>query len=282
MSAAITRDMPEADYHANLSLSSTGARRLLDCPARYRWEADHPTPPTDAMQFGKAVHRHLLGTGAEIAVSDEWTDFRTKAAQEWKAKVEATGAVALLESGKDWQHIRAMRAALDAHPSYARLFDPERGDAEVSVFWTDEDTGVPCRARFDFLPHPVEGRRLIVPDLKKTVSAQPGEFARSVAKYGYAQQAAWYLDAVRALNLDADPAFVFVVIEDKAPYLVSVLQLSLVDLNRGRALNRLARRMWADCTELGSWPGYTDDAVAVMDLPTYWRMTADDLLEMTA
>lgn len=234
------------------------------------------------MKFGKAVHRHLLGTGAEIAVSDEWADFRTKAAQEWKAKVEATGAVALLESGKEWRHIRAMRAALDAHPSYARLFDPERGDAEVSVFWTDEDTGVPCRARFDFLPHPVEGRRLIVPDLKKTVSAQPDEFARSVAKYGYAQQAAWYLDAVRALNLDADPAFVFVVIEDKAPYLVSVLQLSLVDLNRGRALNRLARRMWADCTELGSWPGYTDDAVAVMDLPTYWRMTTDDLLEMTA
>lgn len=92
MSAAITRDMPEDDYHADLSLSSTGARRLLDCPARYRWEADHPTPPTDAMKFGKAVHRHLLGTGAEIAVSDEWADFRTKAAQEWKAKVEATGA----------------------------------------------------------------------------------------------------------------------------------------------------------------------------------------------
>ena len=92
----------------------------------------------------------------------------------------------------------------------------------------------------------------------------------------------WALSLALVAVLAVSFAFVFVVIEDKAPYLVSVLQLSLVDLNRGRALNRLARRMWADCTELGSWPGYTDDAVAVMDLPTYWRMTTDDLLEMTA
>lgn len=275
-------DMDEVAYHAHPALSSTGARRLIrpGCPALFAWERDHPTPPTDAMKFGRAAHREILGVGAEIAVTDDWSDFRTKKAQEWRDEQEAAGLLPMLASSTKWQQIQGMKAGLERHETYRRLFDPERGDAEVSAFWTDEETGVACRARFDFLPHPVKGRRLIVPDYKKTTDPEPGAFARDAASYGYPMQADWYLRGVRALGLDDDAQFVFVAQADKPPYLASVSYVSGSDLALAHHRNRLALHTFKACTETGQWPGY--DEIAALPMPTYWRIESEDLIDQGA
>ena len=75
----IDYDMLEAAYHASPGLSASGMKLLLDCPARYRWEMDHPVVK-DVYDFGSIVHRLVLNSGPDIVPvdADSW---RTKAAK---------------------------------------------------------------------------------------------------------------------------------------------------------------------------------------------------------
>ena len=53
--------MDEADYHADPvpggSLSCSGAKKLLACPARFAYDREHPPAPTPAMELGTAAHK---------------------------------------------------------------------------------------------------------------------------------------------------------------------------------------------------------------------------------
>src|SRR5438270_12221695 len=93
-------DLPEYVYHADPvpggSLSQSGAKKLLaTCPARFRYERDHPPAPTDAMELGTAAHKLVLGIGPDL-VEVEAKDWRTKAAQEAAEVARARGAVPVL------------------------------------------------------------------------------------------------------------------------------------------------------------------------------------------
>ena len=73
--AGVVDGMPAADYHAHPALSSTQARALLSSPAQYRWQREHPRPPTREMELGTCVHSLLLGVGQDWVVidSEDWT-----------------------------------------------------------------------------------------------------------------------------------------------------------------------------------------------------------------
>jgi hypothetical protein len=273
---ALIPDMPEAEYHAHPALSSSGARLLLppSCPALFRWQQDNPPPPKDVFDIGTAAHKLVLGVGPEL-VEVKADDWRTKAAQEERKEARAAGKVALLTA--DLEAVHGMAAALRQHPVASALFDPARGKAEQSLFWTDERHGVKRRARLDWLPNPTDGR-LIVGDFKSTRSAEPKSLAKSCADYGYHQQAAWYLDAVRALELAESAAFVFVAQEKTPPYLITVFQLGSDDLLLGDALNQQALEVYAECSATDTWPSYSDD-VAPLSLPAWYVRQHDSLLE---
>lgn len=270
---AVVWDLDEQTYHADPiggSLSVSGAKKLLPphCPAVYRWERDHPVT-SDVFDFGHAAHRLVLGKGADIGVveADSW---RTKAAQGQRDEVRADGLVPILAA--DYAHAVAMAEAVRAHPLASLVLSD--GDAEVSFFFTDEETGVVRRARADFLRRRRAGQRLIVADYKTTVSAFPDSFGASAAKFGYAMQAAWYLDAVQACGLvgddDEPPAFVFVAQEKQPPYLVSVIELDADAMRVGDALNRRALRIFRECSDADTWPGYPADDITLVSLPAWF------------
>ena len=265
-------DMPEDAYHADPvpggSLSSSGARRLLSpgCPALFDWERRNGKLPTEAMQFGTAAHHQILGTGAEV-VPIEFDNYQTKAAQEAKAEAIARGAVPMLPHQMD--ALGAMAKALREHPLASKLLT-RWGRPEQSAFWRDRETGVICRARYDVLPSgPTALGRPVVPDYKTAVSASPEAFSKAVNERGYHQQAAWYLDGLRALDLAGeDAAFAFVVQEKTPPYLVAVYQLDVAALMIGAYRNRKALRTYAECTASGHWPGYSTD-IETVSLPAW-------------
>ncbi len=60
----IVHDMPEEEYHRRPELSSTGARLLLDSPAKYAYAQTHPQPHKQAFDVGHAVHARVLGVGS--------------------------------------------------------------------------------------------------------------------------------------------------------------------------------------------------------------------------
>lgn len=82
---------------------------------------------------------------------------------------------------------------IEAHPELRKAFSG--GFPEVSVFWTDEETGVPCKARFDYL------KPQAIVDLKtfENMMGMPVEraIARAVAVNKYHIQAAFYVEAFR-------------------------------------------------------------------------------------
>jgi hypothetical protein len=65
-----------------------------------------------------------------------------------------------------------------------------------------------------------------------------------------------------------------VVQEKTAPYLVTVIELDVLAVREGDALNRRALEVYADCTRTGMWPGYTD-AIELIGLPR-WAFTATE------
>lgn len=262
--------IPEDVYHSDPvpggSLSSSGARRLLppSCPAVFRYEQLNGRPNKKTFDFGHAAHAEVLGIGAPLEVVDA-EDWRTKAAQEARKAAYAAGHVPILAA--EHQQVLGMAAALREHPIASALLDPDRGQPEQSLFRLDTTHEVWLRARLDWLPDPADGR-MIIPDYKSTVSAEPASVAKSIANYGYHQQAAWYLDMVLALGLAETAAFVFVMQEKTPPYLVTVAEPDSASLRIGRHLNQQALEVYAECSATDTWPGYTDD-VELVSLPPW-------------
>lgn len=264
-------DIPEDVYHADPvpggSLSSTGARRLIQKPpAVFDWERRHGKLPTDSMRFGTAAHSRIFGTGAEI-VPLEFENYQTKRAQQAKAEAIERGAIPMLPHQMD--ALNAMDAALREHPLASALLG-NWGRPEQSAFWRDKETGVICRARYDVFPtgKTVLGR-VLVPDFKTANDASPKAFEKAVHDHGYYQQAPFYLDGLRALGLaDEDAAFAFVVQEKTPPYLVAVYQLDAAALMIGAARNRRALRTYAECSASGRWGGYSED-IETVSLPPW-------------
>ncbi|WP_226961387.1 MULTISPECIES: PD-(D/E)XK nuclease-like domain-containing protein [Streptomyces] len=272
MAPGVYDGIPEDAYHADPALSSSGARRLLACPAKFAYEREHGSVPTRAMETGTAAHLAVLGVGPDVVVVDA-PDWRTKAAREQRDAARADGAVPLLAA--EYDQVQAMAEAVRQHPVAGPLFQPGDGRAEVSIWWTDPDTGVSCRARLDWLRNPVAGRRLIIPDYKKTVDASPAAIARSIANYGYHQQGDWYTEAVAAAGLAPDGSvFLLVFQEPTPPYVVTVAQIAPSDLMLAGAKNAAARQLFRDCTASGHWPGYADEPLIIQQ-PS-WAQKRDE------
>lgn len=256
-------EMPSSAYHAHAALSSSGARKLLppSCPALFKWERDNQAAPKRHFDFGHAAHRLVLGEGPELVVV-EAADWRTNAAKEQRDAAYAAGQVPLLPD--DFEMVKAMSLALAGHPLVPTRMP---GKPEQSLFAQDEATGVWLRARLDWLPD-ATGERMVLVDYKTTRSAEPGSFARSVATYGYYQQAAWYLDMVTALGIADDPAFLFVAQEKTPPYLVTVFEMDEHALRIGRMRNRSAIDIFAECSANDEWPGYSSE-IETIGLPAW-------------
>jgi hypothetical protein len=254
----------------------SGAKKLLppSCPAIFDYQRTHEPESTKTLDVGSAAHQLVLGAGAEIVVV-EADDWRTNKAKGERAEAYLRGAIPLLR--KDYEPVVAMASALRQHPVAAALLCQDGGLPEASAFFRDAETGVMRRCRYDVLPPHSDNSRLIIPDYKTAVSANPERFARAAMEYGYHQQDAWYVDAAAALDLANDPVFLFVVQEKTAPYLVSVVQLDAMAVRIGRHLNRRAIDLYAECNRTGIWPGHADD-VAHVSLPSYYERQFEEQL----
>lgn len=263
--------LPADAYHAHPAVSASVLKRILppNTPAHYRYGEPQASP---ALDFGKVAHHLVLGEGDRYVVRPaKWADWRTEASKTWRAEQEAAGLVVITQEQLD--RAQAMADAVQAHPWAGKLFTD--GRPEQSLFWTDPETKLPCRARVDWLRNVTPGRRLIVPDYKTARSGDPHEFSRAAADRLYYLSAAFYRDGIRALGLDDDPAFVLVAQEKTPPYLVTVYEFTEDDLQLGAALVRKGLRLYADCLAADRWPGYADE-VLTLELPAYHRITVEE------
>jgi hypothetical protein len=111
----------------------------------------------------------------------------------FKARLAKSGAEPI--SAKLLEEVRACDARLAANPQLLAAF--EGGAAEVSVFWTDAETGVPCKARYDYL------KPSGIIDLKGMANERGLRFEdaafQAIGRYRYDIQAVHYLEGYTAL-----------------------------------------------------------------------------------
>lgn len=177
----ILDNISERDYRAMPGLSGAQVATLLESPAKFRWELDHPRQSTKAMTFGTIVHALVLGRPLPVVVS-EYADFKTKAAQEWKATQEASGLIVVKQADLDAAFDAA--AAVDRHPVASALLKAP-GKSEVAV--KAEHRGYIMRGRLDRLPDVGP-----VLDFKTDKDITPSGIQWSMAEYGYATQLGHY------------------------------------------------------------------------------------------
>lgn len=263
-------EMPAEEYHADpvvgRSLSSHGARKLLACPARFKYDRDNYQIVRNAdLDEGTAAHLAVLGAGDDRVKIVEAPDWRTKAAQAARDDAYAAGQTPIL--AHKWEEIRTTRvAAIRRHPLATALLSG--GKPEQVLIWRDQATGVWCRAMADYLTPDW------IVDYKTCESAKPETLRRVVADYGYHIQDAYYRDGTAALGL-GDLPFFFVFQEKKAPFFVTVAQLSPDFLAAGQARANRAREMYRDCTEANVWPPYVPESEIVTIEPPRWLLTEE-------
>lgn len=240
--------IPNHDYHADKTImSSSDAKLLCEHDGAIKWLNRTEPKDNDALRFGTAAHAYLL-ENIEPTVC-EYKDFRSKAAKEWKAAHKDANWVTEAEMGK----LRQMRDAVLANPHTASLLD-ERGQAEMSIFWEDAETGAHLKCRPDWLiPPGIIGDAPVIVDYKTCTGATPYEFAGAIAKRGYDIQAAWYINGVTTIYPDApEPEFWFLAQEKTEPYKAGAYRLAPEHIEQAQEAIAYAISVWLDLKDLNA------------------------------
>lgn len=167
-------------------------------------------------------------------------------------------------AAKDYKDMLSMLDAVHRHHTAGGLL--KGAMAEQSFFWTDEYS-VLRKCRADAIS--ACGRFII--DLKTTdFDVSASAFGRTVMQRRYDVQAAWYLDILQALyGADAPQAFVFIVVQKRRPFDVSVQFLTPEQVEVGRILYRNDLSRLIECQEQDSWPGQDEGKVLQADIPHF-------------
>lgn len=270
----VYENIPFETYHAWEAASNSQLTILREqTPAHVRARQLEPTE-TVALRQGRALHCAVLEPDefparfACAARCDGVTAKKTRCtnmgsvltAKGWRCGVHASeletasDSVTILPAA-DFARCLAARDAVWAHPRAKGLLSGE-GRAELSLVWDDAETGILCKARHDRHTPLLAGGAIV--DLKKTRDASPRAFSRSVYRYGYHTQGAWYLEGAEAVGLPAQH-FVIIAQEDQPPFATAVYRLDEGTLDAGGQQLRGLVRRYAECVRSGEWPGYTVD-----------------------
>jgi len=273
MKSGIYSDISNDEYHKGPGISKSGLDIIARSPLHY-WGAyldpnKEPRKETPAMAFGTAIHTAILEPetyDARYTVMPDGLDRRTKIGKEqYEAYIlqSQTDGTTLIGSG---EHAKVMKVAEQArdHPLARRLL--ETGKAEQSVYWTDPETGILCKARPDWLIDPNPNCAIL--DVKSTQDASPEGFMKSAFNYRYHVQAAWYLDGLEAATGWKPDAFMFLALEKDAPFASAFYYASDAMIDVGRREYRKALNTYAACLESGKWPGYSSQLQA-LELPRW-------------
>lgn len=264
----IDYNVSNADYHRHPSISKSGLDLIARSPAHYFYSARREA--TRAMEIGTAVHAAILEPERFASQYMLLRDVTDRRASEYKQAVKVHGSEYTL-AGPEADRVSGMQASVQANPrAMNRLGAP--GKSEVSIFTTDPVTGVPVKIRLDWLCD--DGRGL---DLKKTQDIRADEFSRSVARYRYHVQAAFYSDVFKWETGEDLREFAILAVEESMPHANRVFLLDDEALQIGRMEYRANLNMYADCMERNEWPGIVFEEDELLSLPM-WAVSDQEIM----
>jgi len=268
----ILEGVPASNYHcAVLGEASNSALKIIDerTPAHYRhWVEEQNKPKTAEQEFkeqqhfriGRIVHSAILEPDSfddDYLLMPDFGPMQSSKNRETRDAWLATlppGTSIVKQEERDLA--LAMREAVLRHKT-ARLVI-EGGKPEVTLRWQDERTGLRCKARADWW----NAELSFAMDLKTTTDASPAEFGRSIAKYGYHRQHAFYSDGFRTLGAPIRH-YLLLAVERDPPHAVGLYHIDAAAEERGFVIAHRAMDKMAACLKAGKWPAYSDNIEAL-------------------
>jgi hypothetical protein len=255
-------DLSAAAYHLDAigdqpTLSASIAKLIVAKSPLHAWSAhprlnpDYKRDDDDRFDVGTVTHSILLEGNWDIVEVCEFDSWRTKDAKAQAEEARAAGKIPLL--GKHYDEVAAMVHAvrmqlptLDVVPD---VFCD--GKPEQAVVW--EQDGVVCRCLIDWLHDDYSA----IDDLKTTSrSADPDAWTKTMFGFGGDIQVAFHRAGVKAAT-GVEPEFRFLVAETTPPFAVSVVSLDPEALALANDRMNYAVKLWRECLETDSWPGYS-------------------------
>lgn len=264
-------DLPFASYLAAEGFGSGDIRMFRESsPATVRWcrENRDAQGETQATAIGKAVHCRIL-------TPDLFSqDFHCKGVNDaFRSKKDKAARDALLAAGKTilpFEDAETTRLAADGVlevPEAKRALDNSIG-REVSIFWTDKESGLLCKCRPDFWWAPDAEADVV--DIKVTVDCgKPLDvILRNCFWNGWLNQLAHNREGLRAAGQPVQRGGLLLV-PSSAPYAsrVRLLRWSEESLDELEEMNRHTRKEIAACVEKGEWPVAAAAGWELQELP---------------
>ena len=241
------------------------ARRSLK---HYQWHLSHEDGDTDAMRLGRAAHCAIFEPDRFPLDFAVWAGGQRRG-KDWDKFQEAHVGQTIIRLD-EYAACLSMREAVKEHPVAGPLL--ETGKPEHVIQWKDEETGLDCKARLDWL-----GPSVLL-DLKTTNTLEPGLFANTSARMGHHMQLAFYAMGLRALGIEV-PVKVLGV-ESSDPHDVGVFRVTedvlwAAELDVRELLAKVASAKFS-----GLYPGrFTEETD--FRLPA-WAMPEDTEDDLTA
>lgn len=269
------------EYFSWEAVSNSRLNRLKLSPMHYKHGF---TEPTDAMRLGTLVHNGVLEPRSlmkrYVYMPDYSKDPNNVTGTGARSFSSATTFVKTMEqrfldlnkekqiiTEKEFDLMEGMANSLaDCPPAKELLRD---GKAELSLVWEDP-CGLLCKCRIDWL------KPGIMADLKTCVDA--GEFERSIARYGYHRQMAFYQRGLEANGL-ADYRPWIVAVEKTAPFGVRCAPMAEEALAAGRREINELLALLIECQKSNNWPGY--ESPRQWMLPEWYMANAAGDVELT-
>ena len=247
-----------SDYWSRPGTNWSRLKHMSDSPLHYHYHLTHPIEDTTRLLLGRAVHTAVLEPDA-FPLAYAVYDGARRAGKDWETFSAANASKSILKAS-EYQLCLDVRDAVRGNPRAVELLS---GDSEVTRTWTDDSTGIACKARLDHLSDALV-------DLKTTASIEQHRFEATAARMVYHGQLAYYRRSIG----DAPPVYM-IAVEIDPPHDVAVYRVDEEALGYGDMLVAGLLRRVQECTAANEWPGRYEEEQELY-LPAWLGQAAEE------
>lgn len=250
-------------YHQIPYFSASYAKSLIINPAL----AQEERKASKSMDIGHAVHALVLegrkmfdkrflylpetapSRPTEYQRNAKKPSIETVTAIQWWDLFEKNCKGRLVLSNTEKEVIEGANQAIFDYPCVVKRGMFKEGMKEVTIIYTDYQTGIRCKSRLDCLNGDT------IDDLKTTKDASSFGFRREIRKYGYRLQCGAYSIAAQSVGITINTVRLCAV-QTTSPFPVITGEFSEEAIERGQLDYMKALNIEAECRQLGFYPNF--------------------------
>jgi len=240
------------------SITKSGLDKIESSPLDYWWHYRNPKAPgiddktAKKIAFDTALRCAILQPDKFNKTYVKMPSINTRT-NIGKAELQSLSATVqhneqLLISSSDFEAIMYMRESVLKNPACIQIFDS--GSAENYKEFQEPSTGVEIK----FKSHWQDEINGIIVHLSSCTDASESTFSKDAFNFRNHKRVAIYLDGYSEIG-NQQEGFVFVNIENSAPYKVSILTLDDRSVEFGRETYIKNCETYAECLRTDKWPG---------------------------